>query len=101
MRALRLSCLLLTLSTAASAVERTPYYYDCGLRPLDLPCAHGQRPRRAWSIGPMDEHFADQAYVVRFGGSTERGSGPSWDVRLGNRLRQALFWAAVVTTFIL
>jgi hypothetical protein len=101
MRALTLSGVIAAMPIAAIAVERTPSYHDCGRGPLDLPCASERRQRRPGTLGPVDERHADKAYVIRFGGSGEHDTRPSWDVRLGNWARQALFWAAVVTTFLL
>lgn len=101
MKALTLSYVLAAAAAAASPVERTPFFYDCGLRPVDLPCRHENGERRLPRVGPAGERYADKAYVVRFGGQGEHGTGPGWDVKVGNALRQALFIAAVLTTFIL
>lgn len=57
--------------------------------------------RRLSRVGPAGERYADKAYVVRFGGSGRHDAQPSWDVRIGNMARQALFIAAVLTTFVL
>ena len=87
----------LTLSLALSAA--TPLYYDCGPGKLDLACRHAAAP--SWKVAPLDACHADKAYVVKFGGPGREEGEPSWVVSFGNAARQALFWAAVVTTFIL
>lgn len=103
MRALTLSAVLLLAGTAAAAVtfERTPFYYDCGPGSLDLPCRPENGVRRLSRVGPAGERYADKAYVIRFGGSGRHDARPGWDVKAGNVMRQALFIAAVLTTFIL
>lgn len=91
---LALGCLL-----AAPGAARTPAYYDCGRGKLDLACRPSPAPR--WTVERVDARRADKAYVVRFGGPGREEGEPGWVLQLGNAARQALFWAAVVTTFLL
>lgn len=87
----------LTLSLALLAAA--PLTYDCGVGKLDLPCRRAPAP--SWKVAPLDARHADKAYVVKFGASGGEAEDPGWVVSFGNAARQALFWAAVVTTFIL
>lgn len=95
MKALTLSCLL----AAAPAASGAPLYYDCGLRKIDLACRRVDPP--SWQVTPLDARHADKAYVMKFGGPGREAGEPDWAVSFGNAARQALFWAAVLTTFIL
>ncbi len=87
----------LTLSLALLAA--TPLYHDCGRGKLDLPCRSSAAA--SWRVAPLDARHADKAYVLKFGGPGRAQGDPDWVVSFGNMARQALFWAAVASTFVL
>ena len=92
---------LLSAAITAAAAEQRPTLY-CGAGRLDLPCGLASSAR-APGIGfaPLDDRYASKAYVVRFGEGKKANAEPRLIVQLGHFARQALFWAAVVTTFLL
>lgn len=95
MRIWTLSLLLLAMSASAGDFRRPSLAYDCGRGPLDLACRPRESPG-ALSLPPLTH---EHAYRIRFGrGGDEKAR---WDARAGNWARQALFWAAIVTTFLL
>jgi hypothetical protein len=90
-----ISLLLSASAVGAEGFVRPAMTYGCGHGPLDLPCASRPPAPGTLRLDSMSPH----AYQLRFGagGKTERG----WDAKAGGWAKQALFWAAVVTTFLL
>lgn len=76
----------------------------CGSGRLDLACPSFAPSARAKAplvgFAPLDERYAHQAYVVRWGESEKKNAEPRWTIQLGNAVRQALFWAAVASVLL-
>jgi len=105
MTASKLSLIVVLLSVAASAAAaESPVSLYCGPGKLDLACPSftSSAPVKAPIVGfaPLDERYASQAYVVRWGEGKKNDAEPRWIVSLGNRFRQALFWAAVASVLL-
>lgn len=77
----------------------------CGTGKLDLACPSFTafpvvKPAPLVGFAPLDERYASQAYVVRWGEGKKKDAEPRWAVSLGNKFRQALFWAAVASVLL-
>lgn len=93
----------MSAAATAAAAEQRPALF-CGTGKLDLACPSftAGTTTKAPLIGfaPLDERYAGQAYVVRWGEGEKKSAEPRWIVSLGNKFRQALFWAAVASVLL-